>query len=265
MLIQGEVYSVHVREFNFSLWLNLDRAVLNEELPTKGKVSYPSDLVSICSSESSSRVQSFQQGVNEVHCGDVQEPADFEKSHSLEVEGEISAGKRKLEVTPEVEFLNVGFISKANTYERRLWDIAGLEGVGGVLGADVHDYSVGAMNYINFNADAGAPSWNLNVPISRASVETYTSNDSAHVEEMENVQVDDALCEMVSRDNNNFSWAEGVDRAMNAKNGWIGVALDPALESNNLDFFPEFKDTRNRKKFASLFDLQDKDRIDEAR
>ncbi|KAK8516239.1 hypothetical protein V6N12_013645 [Hibiscus sabdariffa] len=55
--------------------------------------------------------------VNEIHCGDVQEPTDFEKSRSLEVEGETSVGKRKLEVTPEVEFLNVRFISEAITYE----------------------------------------------------------------------------------------------------------------------------------------------------
>ncbi|KAK8486599.1 hypothetical protein V6N11_068293 [Hibiscus sabdariffa] len=183
-------------------------------------------------------------------------PTDFEKLPSLEVEGETTAGNRKIEVTPEVDFLNVGFVSKANINERRLWDIAGLEEVGGVLGADVHDYSPGAGT--TQYAVAGASSWNLNYPISRASVETYTSSDNAHGEEIENVQVDGSLCEMVSRDNNNISWAEGVDRAMNAKNGWTGVAFDHALESDNLDFFPEFKDTRNRKKYASLYDLQDK-------
>ncbi|KAK8626220.1 hypothetical protein V6N13_133871 [Hibiscus sabdariffa] len=240
---EGEVFSVHVREFNFSVWSNLDLVVLNEEMQTKGKVD--SVLDSICSSESSSRVQSFQQGVNEVHGGDVEEPTDLKNLPSLEVEGETTAGKRKIKVTPEVDFLNVGFISKANTNERRLRDIAGLEEVGGVLGADVHDYSPGVGT-------------NLNDPISRASVETYTSSDNAHGEEIENVQVDGSLCEMDSRDNNNISWAEGVDRAMNAKNGWTGVAFDHALESDNLDFFPEFKYTRNRKKYASLYDLQDK-------
>ncbi|KAK8701896.1 hypothetical protein V6N13_020274 [Hibiscus sabdariffa] len=68
------------------------------------------------------------------------------------------------------------------------------------------------------DANVGASSWNLNDPISRASVEIYISSDSANVEEIENVKVDGALCEMVSRDNNNISWVEGVDRAMNVKN-----------------------------------------------
>ncbi|KAK8565152.1 hypothetical protein V6N12_058726 [Hibiscus sabdariffa] len=75
------------------------------------------------------------------------------------------------------------------------------------------------------DANVGASSWNLNDPISRASVEIYISSDSANVEEIENVKVDGALCEMVSRDNNNISWVEGVDRAMNVKNGWTGVVF----------------------------------------
>ncbi|KAK8595533.1 hypothetical protein V6N13_016900 [Hibiscus sabdariffa] len=63
---------------------------------------------------------------------------------------------------------------------------------------------------------------------------------------------------MVSRDIINLSLAEGVDRAMNAKIGWTGNVVDHAVDSGNMEFFPEFKDSRNRKKYASLYDLQDK-------
>ncbi|KAK8595532.1 hypothetical protein V6N13_016899 [Hibiscus sabdariffa] len=92
-------------------------------------------------------------GVNEVHCGVVEEPTDFKKSHSLEVEGELSDGKSKSEISPEVDFLNVGFNPKAYINERLLWDIVGFEGAGGVSGAVEHDYNpcVGKVNYFNFN------------------------------------------------------------------------------------------------------------------
>ncbi|KAK8595530.1 hypothetical protein V6N13_016897 [Hibiscus sabdariffa] len=119
----------------------------------KGKVGSPSDLDSICSSESSTLVQSFQQGVNEVHFGVVEEPTDFEMSHSLEVEGELSTGKSMSEISLDVDVLNVGFNPKADINERLLWDIAGFEGASGVLGAIEHDYNpcVGKVNYFNFN------------------------------------------------------------------------------------------------------------------
>ncbi|KAK8978731.1 hypothetical protein V6N11_001737 [Hibiscus sabdariffa] len=103
---------------------------------------------------------------------------------------------KKLKNSLEVYFLNVGFNFKANIKERTLWDIAGLGGVGGVLGTD-----------------------------------------SVLVEENENVEVDGVLCEMVLCDNNNISWAESIDRAMNAKNGLTeDLVIDPALESDNTDF-----------------------------
>ncbi|KAK8549191.1 hypothetical protein V6N13_063587 [Hibiscus sabdariffa] len=61
--------------------------------------------------------------------------------------------------------------------------------------------------------------------------------DSVLVEENENVEVDGVLCEMVLCDNNNISWAESIDRAMNAKNGSTeDLVIDPTLESDNTDF-----------------------------
>ncbi|KAL4367774.1 hypothetical protein GQ457_05G032850 [Hibiscus cannabinus] len=83
----------------------------------------------------------------------MEEPSDLEKSHFLEVEGELSTGKSKSEFSPEVDFLNVGFNPKADINERFLWDIVGLEGAGGVSGVVEHDYSpcVGKVNYFNFN------------------------------------------------------------------------------------------------------------------
>ncbi|KAL4325445.1 hypothetical protein GQ457_11G033600 [Hibiscus cannabinus] len=242
----------------------------------KGKDGSPSDLDSSCSSESSTPVQSFQQAVNEVHGGVVEEPSDLEKSHFLEVEGDLSAGKSKSEFSPEVDFLNVEFNPKADINERFLRDIAGLEGAGGVSGVVEHGYSpcVGKVNYFNFNkhvfqelhvesaalihscggmasvqlpsefrepllADvaASASIRTLHVPNSRASAKFITSSNGVRVEENEIDEVDGALCEMVSCDINNISWAEGVDRAMNARIGWTGDVVDSAVDSDNMEFF----------------------------
>ncbi|KAK8670717.1 hypothetical protein V6N13_037335 [Hibiscus sabdariffa] len=68
------------------------------------------------------------------------------------------------------------------------------------------------------------------------SCEDYISSVGVHVEENENVEVDDGLCEMVLCDNNNISCAQSVDRAMNAKNGWTGDVIDPASDLDNMKF-----------------------------
>ncbi|KAK8663803.1 hypothetical protein V6N13_083608 [Hibiscus sabdariffa] len=51
-------------------------------------------------------------------------------------------------------------------------------------------------------------------------------------------EADDEVCEMVPCDNDGISWAESVDRAMNAKFGWNEViAQDTVLEMGSINFF----------------------------
>ncbi|KAK8992069.1 hypothetical protein V6N11_044961 [Hibiscus sabdariffa] len=99
----------------------------------------------------------------------------------------------------------------------------------------------------------GASDRTLTIPNSRAFAKFITSSDG---EENEIDEVDGALCDMVSCDINNLSWAEGVDRAINAKIAWTGDVVDHAVDSDNMKFFLEFKDSRNKKKYTSLYDLQ---------
>ncbi|KAK8609248.1 hypothetical protein V6N13_025554 [Hibiscus sabdariffa] len=61
-------------------------------------------------------------------------------------------------------------------------------------------------------------------------------------------EADDEVCEMVPCDNDNISWAESVDRAMNAKFGWNAViARDTVLELGSMNIFPELNGSRNKK------------------
>ncbi|KAK8555315.1 hypothetical protein V6N12_009463 [Hibiscus sabdariffa] len=95
-----------------------------------------------------------------------------------------------------------------------LWDIVGLEGVGGVLGTIIHEI--------------------IPCLIPKSCLMSAALIYSR--EENENVEVDDGLCEMVLCDNNNISCAQSVDRAMNAKNGWTGDVIDPASDLDNMKF-----------------------------